>query len=46
MITQFNKLKTCVPDFTKLQNEYKNEFELLVQELMADKSIKEFVEML
>lgn len=43
---QLANVRNSMPDFEPIRNEYKQQWEKLVDELMADKTIKEFVEFL
>lgn len=43
---QVNTIKDNLPDFTKFNAEYKAELEKFSEDLLADKSIKELVELL
>lgn len=42
--TKINQIKDNLPDFSKLNNDYKEEYEKFAEELLSDKSIKELVE--
>lgn len=44
--TQVNGIKDGLPDFSKLNADYKEEFEKFSEDLLADKSIKELVDLL
>lgn len=44
LTTQVNSVKENLPDYSKLNAEYKNELQKLGDELLADKSIKELVD--
>lgn len=46
LTTQVNSIKDNLPDFTRLNTDYKEEFEKFSEDLLADKSIKELVELL
>lgn len=42
---QVNTVKESLPDFSKLNADYKEEYEKFSEDLLADKSIKELVEL-
>lgn len=42
---QVNSVKESLPDFSKLNADYKEEYEKFSEDLLADKSIKELVEL-
>lgn len=44
LTTKINQIKENLPDFSKLNTDYKEEYEKFAEELMSDKSIKELVE--
>lgn len=46
LTTQVNSIKDNLPDFTRLNEDYKEEFEKFSEDLLADKSIKELVDLL
>lgn len=46
LTTQVNSIKQNLPDFSKLKDDYKEEFEKFSEDLLADKSIKELVDLL
>ncbi|XP_031633758.1 apolipophorins-like [Contarinia nasturtii] len=45
LTTQVNSVKENLPDFSKLNADYKEEFENFSDDLLADKSIKELVDL-
>lgn len=46
LTTQVNSIKDNLPDFTRLNADYKEEFEKFSEDLLSDKSIKELVDLL
>lgn len=44
LTSQVNAINNNLPDFSKLNADYKEEFEKFTEDLLTDKSIKELVE--